>query len=145
MRRVTDFNTQIIEEFRANGGHVETMGFGDHLVLLHTVGAKSGESRVSPLMSLPDGDSGWLIIGSAAGSPKNPAWVHNLRAQPTARVEYSGDDGVAETGTTVTELEGDARERAWQSFVSASAQFQKYTETAEGREFPIFSLTPSAS
>jgi deazaflavin-dependent oxidoreductase (nitroreductase family) len=140
--RVSDFNTQIIDEFRNNGGHVQTAGFGDNLVLLHTVGAKSGEPRVSPLMTLRDGDA-WLIIGSYAGAPKNPAWVHNVRAHPNVKVEFPADGTVSTTDATATELDPEAREQAWQRFVSASQQFQKYTETAEGRLFPIFRISPA--
>jgi deazaflavin-dependent oxidoreductase (nitroreductase family) len=140
--RVSDFNTQIIDEFRNNGGHVETAGFGDNLLLLHTVGAKSGEPRISPLMALPDGDA-WLIIGSYAGSPKNPAWVHNVRSEPSVSVEIPGDEGVRTITAVATELGPEDRERAWQSFVAASEQFQNYTETAEGRVFPIFRITPA--
>ena len=140
---MSDFNEQIIEEFRTNGGNVTTMRFGKNLILLHTLGAKSGTPRTSPLMALPD-DDGWLIIGSAAGSPKDPAWVHNLRANPDITVETPTPTGVTEIPSHATELDDDARAQAWERFVAASEGFQKYTETAEGRVFPIFRIAPAA-
>ena len=60
MSDVNDFNATVINEFRSNNGHVDTAGFGKNLVLLHTLGAKSGEPRISPLFALPDADS-WLV------------------------------------------------------------------------------------
>lgn len=140
--RVSDFNAQIIDEFRANSGFVQTAGFGRNLILLHTVGAKSGEPRINPLLALPD-DDGWLVIGSAAGSPKTPAWVHNLRADSSVTVESPGIGGVTTQQATVTELTPDERDDAWSKFTTKSDAFTKYTETAQGRQFPIFRVTPT--
>jgi hypothetical protein len=64
---MSSFNDQVIQEFRANGGHVEIAGFGDKLVLLHTRGARTGAERVSPAMALRDEDS-WFVYASKAGS-----------------------------------------------------------------------------
>ena len=138
---MSDFNATIIEEFRTNGGHVETAGFGDNLLILHTIGAKSGEVREAPLFALPDGDA-WLVVGSAAGSPKDPAWVHNLRAHPQIDVEKPGENGVETVSVKVTEVEGDEWAPTWDRFTSASSGFRDYEKTAEGRRFPIFRLTP---
>ena len=127
------FNDRIIDEFRANNG--VTQMFGSDLVLLHTVGAKSGEPRIHPVTSLRDGED-WLVIASAAGSPKHPAWYFNLVAEPLVRIETAS----GEFDVLATQLEGAEREQAWQGFLDRSAAFQKYTETAEGREFPIIRL-----
>src|SRR5215218_3776480 len=81
-----DFNKAIVEEFRANGGKVGGPFQGATLLLLHTTGAKSGKPRLSPLAYLTV-DGRMLIIGSYAGAPKDPAWVHNLRAHPQAHIE----------------------------------------------------------
>src|SRR5260370_37388 len=78
------FNDDIVTKFRTNGGKVAE--FGDNLLLLTTTGAKSGQPRLSPLAFL-DLDGKTIIFGSYAGAPKHPAWVHNLRANPQARVE----------------------------------------------------------
>ena len=128
------FNDQIIDEFRANGG--VTAMFGSDLVLLHTVGAKSGEPRIHPVTSLRDGED-WLVIASAAGSPKHPAWYFNLVAEPRISIETVGGD----VDVLATQLSGAEREAAWQGFVARSAAFDEYTTRAEGREFPIVRLS----
>ncbi|GAA2053620.1 nitroreductase/quinone reductase family protein [Williamsia deligens] len=138
---MSDFNAQIISEFRANGGHVETAGFGDNLLILHTIGAKSGQVREIPLFALPD-DAAWLVVGSAAGSPKHPAWVHNLRAHPQIDVEKPGQDGIDTVSVTVTEVADDDWAATWARFTEASPGFREYEKTAEGRRFPIFRLAP---
>lgn len=139
---MSDFNGTIIDEFRTNSGFVQTAGFGRNLILLHTVGAKSGEPRINPLLALPD-EGGWLVIGSAGGSPKTPAWVHNLRADSSVTVESPDIGGVKTQQATVTELPPDERDAAWDRFTAQSDGFLKYTETAEGRQFPIFRVSPT--
>ncbi|MBY3985699.1 nitroreductase family deazaflavin-dependent oxidoreductase [Rhodococcus fascians] len=140
---MADFNEMIIDEFRRNGGHVATAGFGDSLVVLHTIGAKSGAVRLNPLMAIP-GENNWLVVGSAAGSPKDPAWVHNLRAHPAIDIEAPGDDGIRTVAVRAAEVPESEWDRQWQKSLDASEGFAKYTETAEGRRFPIFRLTPAA-
>ncbi|SDU79194.1 nitroreductase/quinone reductase family protein [Gordonia westfalica] len=141
---MSDFNTTIINEFRTNNGHVDTAGFGKNLVLLHTLGAKSGEPRIHPLFGLAD-DGSWLVVGSFAGSPTTPAWVHNLRAHPdSVAVEAPAADGIERYDTQVTEFTDDEWDAAWAKFTAFTDQFVKYTETAQGRKFPIFRLTPRA-
>ncbi len=139
---MTDFNETIINEFRENGGHVETAGFGDNLVVLHSIGAKSGAVRLNPLMAIPEDDS-WLIVGSAAGSPKDPAWVHNLRANPAIDAEVPGDGAVKTIKVTVSEVPDAQWAEKWKKFTDSSDGFKEYEKTAEGRRFPIFRLTPS--
>lgn len=87
---INAFNQSIIDEFRANDGKVGGQFEGADLLLLHTTGAKSGQPRVSPLAYFRI-DGKLLVIGSFAGAPVSPAWVHNLRANPAARVEIGTD------------------------------------------------------
>src|SRR5436190_1517992 len=83
---VADWNAQTIAEFRANHGRVGGQFEGAPLLLLHTIGARSGASRVNPMMYLPDGDR-YLVFASKAGSDRNPDWYYNLLAHPEARIE----------------------------------------------------------
>lgn len=131
---MSDFNDRIIDEFRANGGHVTTAGFGDGLVLLHTTGAKSGAARISPLRGLPTAD-GWLVAASKGGAPEEPGWAHNLRAQPLITVETGAGDFAA----TAVELEGAEHDAGWARFTSASPAFSDYRERA-GRDIAVFHL-----
>src|ERR1700742_1337665 len=87
---INAFNNSIVEEFRANGGKVGGQFEGANLLLLTTTGAKSGQPRLSPLAYFRI-DGKLIIIGSFAGADVNPAWVHNLRANPSAHIEV-GDE-----------------------------------------------------
>ena len=87
---MSDYNSQIIDEFRANEGRVGGPFKGAPMLLLHHAGAKSGKVRVNPLMYLADGDP-LLIFASKAGAPTHPDWFHNLRANAAATVEVGSD------------------------------------------------------
>lgn len=133
---MSDFNDRIIAEFRANGGHVETAGFGDGLVLLHSFGAKSAQERVHPLAAIPEDDDHWLVAASAAGAPKNPAWFANLVANPDTTIEV-GTDVVPVTAQEVDDAD---YAEAWGKFTARSAGFAAYQEKA-GRKIPVVRLT----
>lgn len=139
---MSDFNKDIIEEFRTNNGTVTAMGFGRALVLVHSLGAKSGEPRTNPLAGIRD-DEGWLIPASAGGSPKNPAWYYNLVAHPDIEIEYPNDDGgISAAKVTARELTGAERDAAWARFEERSKGFATYQETAGDRVIPVFRLDP---
>ena len=132
---MSHYNDRIIAEFRENGGRVQN--FGSSLVLLHTVGAKTGEARISPVLGIADEDS-WLVIASAGGSPRHPAWYFNLEAQPDVAIETPA--GVVEVrATTLDEAEYDA---AWAMFVARSPAFEQYAGRTDGRTMPIVRLSP---
>jgi deazaflavin-dependent oxidoreductase (nitroreductase family) len=132
---VKAFNAKIVEEFRANNGNVGAFE-GTELLLLTTTGAKSGQPRLSPL-SCRRVDGKLLIIAGYGGADINPAWVHNLRADPRARVE------LADESFDVTARELPPAERAdvipkVTAEISAFAEFQAKTS----RVIPIFELQP---
>jgi deazaflavin-dependent oxidoreductase (nitroreductase family) len=141
---VTDFNTQIIEEFRANGGRVETAGFGDRLVLLHTTGAKTGAARISPVMAFPGDDGSHLIVASKAGAPDNPAWYANLLAHPDVAIEVGTGDAVETLEVTATPLTGGDYDDAWAAVVDSAPGFADYKVKAGARVIPVVRLTPRA-
>src|SRR5690349_23973007 len=82
-----DFNRQIIEEFRAHDGKVGGNFAGAPLLLLHTIGARSGLERVNPMMYRDLGDGRVAVFASKAGMPTNPDWYHNLLAHPEVEAE----------------------------------------------------------
>src|ERR1700759_5772944 len=96
-----DFNARNIAEFRANRGRVGGPFEGAPMVILHTVGAKSGEPRTNIMMYQADGEQ-YLVFASYAGADQNPAWYWNLKANPDARIE--GGDEILDGHAT--ELEG---------------------------------------
>lgn len=130
-----DFNRAIVAEFRANGGQVGGPFEGATLLLLHTTGAKTGKARLSPLAYLTV-DAKMLIIGSYAGAPKDPAWVHNLRAHPRAHVEV-GNEAYA---VDVRELPVDEREATYPKITELAPVFAEY-QAKTGRPIPLFELT----
>jgi deazaflavin-dependent oxidoreductase (nitroreductase family) len=132
---VSHYNDRIIAEFRENGGRVQN--FGSSLVLLHTIGARSGEARVSPVLAIADGDA-WLVIASAGGSPRHPAWYFNLVAHPDVAVETPA--GTVDVHATA--LEGADYDEAWTKFLARSPAFGQYAERTEGRTMPILRLSP---
>jgi deazaflavin-dependent oxidoreductase (nitroreductase family) len=137
---VSDFNAGIIAEFRAHGGAVNR--FGSDLVLLHTVGAKSGAERIHPVLAIRDGD-GWLIAASKGGAPEHPAWFHNLVAHPDATIEVPDQRGGIETVPVRATVLGDAeRDPAWQRFIERSPGFAQYEQSAGGRRIPVLRLAP---
>ncbi|MGW0158558.1 nitroreductase family deazaflavin-dependent oxidoreductase [Mycobacterium sp. NPDC003323] len=129
-----DFNRQIVEEFRANAGKVGGPFEGGTLLLLHTVGARSGKSRLSPLAYL-EIDGKVLIVGSYAGAPKDPAWVHNLRANPKAHIEIGTDA----YDVTARELPDDERDTAYPKIVERAPVFAEY-QAKTSRVIPLFEL-----
>jgi deazaflavin-dependent oxidoreductase (nitroreductase family) len=132
----TDFNAQIIEEFRANGGRVGGMFEGRTLLLLHHTGARSGAARVNPLAYMRDGER-YVIFASKAGAPTNPDWYHNLRAHPDTAIEVAGDT----IPVTASEAQGAERERLFDSQVHAMPLFGEYAEKTS-RVIPVIVLTP---
>ena len=129
-----DFNSRIVAEFRANGGKVGPPFEGATLLLLTTTGAKSGQPRLAPLAYLQIDDM-MVIVGSKAGSDTNPDWVHNLRANPRARIEVGTDayDVVA------SELPLDERNEVYQRIVAKAPGFGDYQEKTN-RVIPLFEL-----
>ncbi len=129
------FNDNVVGEFRANEGKVGGPFAGGQLLLLHTLGAKSGEPRLSPLAYL-NIDGKMLIVGSYAGAPKAPAWVHNLRANPRAKIEI----GTEAYDVVARELPRDERDVLWPKVTAAAPVFGEY-QADTSRIIPLFELS----
>jgi F420H(2)-dependent quinone reductase len=122
-------NRKVVETFRANGGKME--GWGD-IFLLTIKGAKSGQERVYPLMTVTYGDS-YLAVASKGGAPKNPAWYYNLVAHPDVTVEVGNEKFPA----TARQLSGEERAKAWVRAVEVFPNYAEY-QTKTDREIPVF-------
>ena len=130
------FNESIVDEFRANHGKVGGPFEGNELLLLTTIGARSGQPRLSPL-SCKRVDGKLLIIAGNGGADTNPSWVYNLRANPSAHVELAAES----FNVTARELPSAERDELMPKLtaeISAFAEFQANTN----REIPIFELQP---
>lgn len=128
------FNNSIVDEFRSNAGKVGGPFEGATLLLLTTTGAKSGQPRLNPLAYLTiDGKT--IIVGSKAGAPANPHWVHNLRANPRAHVEV----GTEAYDVTARELPSDERDAVFAKIVALTQVFADY-QSKTSRVIPLFEL-----
>ena len=138
MAEANDWNKKIIDEFRANGGKVGGPFEGAPLLLLHTVGAKTGQARVNPMMYLADGDN-YVVFASKAGAPTNPDWYHNLVANPRASIEV-GDKTI---NVVAHVADDETRERLWPSWKERFPGFAEY-ESKTDRQIPVVVLEPEA-
>lgn len=133
---MADWNAGIIEEFRSNNGIVGGMFEGKPLLILHSTGAKTGQTRVNPLM-YHEGDDTIHIFASKAGAPTHPDWYYNLKANPDVEIEI----GTETRSVRATEVTGAERDRIFQSMASRFPQFGEYQE-GNDRTIPVFALTP---
>ena len=131
---VNEFNRGIIEQFRANGGKVGPPFEGAPLLILHSTGAKSGKTRLAPVVYQQVGDS-WAIFASKAGAPDNPDWYHNLLANPSASIEI-GTEVVPVTARVLDDAE---REPIWTKQKELMPGFAEY-EAQTDRTIPVVVL-----
>jgi deazaflavin-dependent oxidoreductase (nitroreductase family) len=110
---------------------------GMNLLYLTTVGAKSGQKRVSPVARFPDGEDAWLVVASNGGAARHPSWYHNLMAHPDqVSVEVAGRS----TPVHVEQLEGTRRDEAWQQIIASQPRFDGYRQKT-ARELPVIRLS----
>ena len=126
------FNQRTMNKIRRKGG--KFMGM-DSLVLT-TIGRKSGTERSSPVAWFAGKDGSWLIVASAGGAPKNPAWYYNIAAHPDrVQIEMAG----RKTAVTAEQLHGAERAEAWRQITTTAPRFAGY-ERKTDRELPVIRL-----
>lgn len=131
-------NRAVIEELRANAGRAGGAWEGRPLLLLTTTGAKSGRRLTTPVMYLADGDR-LLVFASRGGAPANPAWYHNLAANPDVTVEVGGETFEA----TAEVLQGEERDRLYQKQAELYPTFAEY-QRRTSRRIPVVALSRKA-
>ncbi len=110
--------------------------FGLNALNLITVGAKTGTRRTSPVGWFPGKDDSWLVVASAAGAARNPAWYHNIAAHPDeVRIEVKGQT----IPVTAEQLHGAERDEAWQQITASAPRYGGY-QTKTDREIPVIRL-----
>lgn len=135
---MSDWNTNIISEFRDNAGKVGGMFEGAPLLILHCTGAKSGLTREIPLM-YQDVGGAYAIFASKAGADTSPDWYHNLVANPEASVEV----GTETVAVTARVADADERGEIWTRQKRDWPQFEGY-EQATSRQIPVVVLDPKS-
>jgi deazaflavin-dependent oxidoreductase (nitroreductase family) len=134
---MASWSEAIIQEFHAKGG--KGVGqFGNRLVLLTTTGARSGKEGTTPLMYHRDGER-YVVVASKAGAPDNPAWYHNLKANPVARMEVGTESGTETFEVRAHEAQGEERERIWADRVAIAPGFGDY-QRQTSRRIPVMIL-----
>ena len=131
------YNQRMAKRIRGKGG--KAMGL-DPLLLI-TIGAKSGQTRETPVARFTGPNGSWYVVASANGATNNPAWYHNIAAHPDqVRVVIDG----VETPVVAEQLHGEARDAAWRQICAEQPRFAKYSEKTD-RVIPIIQLTPRAA
>lgn len=132
-----DRNQAIIEEFRANDGVVGGYFSGVPLALVHHKGARSGVERVAPLASQRL-DNGWAVFASKGGADDDPAWYHNLLANPETVIEV----GATTVPVRAYEATGDEYDRIWAKQKSDLPVFAEYEKRTKRSRIPVIVLEP---
>ena len=133
---MSNWNENIIKEFRENKGKVSGKFDNVTLALLHTIGAKSGETRINPLICLPD-DNRYLVVASKGGASTHPDWYHNILANPDVTVEF-GTNKFEATAIPAEEPERTDLYTKMESFFNGFSEYKTMTE----RVIPIVVLQP---
>jgi deazaflavin-dependent oxidoreductase (nitroreductase family) len=135
---VSDFNAQIVDEFRANDGRVGGGFAGAPMLLLHTTGARSGAERINPVVYQDLGDGRLAVFASKGGAPSHPDWYRNVVANPAVTAEVGTETRRFTARTAV----GDERESIWSKQKQDMPGFAEY-EAKTDREIPVVVLEPT--
>jgi len=131
----SDFVRNQAETYEASGGAEAVELMGRPVVILTSVGAKTGQLRKTPLMRV-EHNGEYAVVGSLAGAPQNPGWVHNLRKDPHVELQ----DGTEKHDYVAREIEGDERAVWWERAVGAAPDYVDFEKKTD-RLIPVFVLT----
>ena len=132
----SDWARENAEKYMESGGTEGTELQGKPVILLTTIGAKSGKVRKTPLMRV-ENDGEYAVVASLGGAPKHPVWYHNVKANP--RVELQ--DGPVTKDYEAREVFGDEKATWWERAVGAWPDYANYQKKTD-RQIPVFVLTP---
>ena len=132
----SDWARENAELYMSSGGTAGTELKGKPVVLLTTVGAKSGKLRKTPLMRV-EHDGQYAVVASLGGAPKHPVWYHNIVAHPRVELQDGTETGEYEA----REVSGDEKATWWERAVAVWPDYADYQRKTD-REIPVFVLTP---
>jgi F420H(2)-dependent quinone reductase len=132
----SDFARKQVEEYESSGGTRGTTQGGRPVVVLTTLGAKSGKIRKTPLMRV-EIDGEYAVVASLGGAPKHPVWYHNIKAHPEVELQ----DGPNKQDMVAREVTGEEKARWWEAAVATWPDYAEYQKKTD-REIPVFVLTP---
>ncbi len=131
----SDWAREQAEQIEASGGTDGTTQRGLPVILLTSVGSKSGKLRKTPLMRV-EHDGEYAVVGSLGGAPKHPVWVYNVRKEPHVELQ----DGTEKHDYLARETEGDERALWWERAVAAFPNYAGYQKKTD-RVIPVFVLS----
>jgi deazaflavin-dependent oxidoreductase (nitroreductase family) len=134
----SDFARNQVEQYEASGGTEGTSMLDLPVIIVTTVGVKSGKLRKVPLMRV-EHEGEYAAVASMGGAPKNPVWYNNLKADPNVELQ----DGPDKQDYLAHEASGDERSQWWERAVAAYPPYAEY-QTKTDRQIPIFVLSPKA-
>ncbi|MCG7524674.1 nitroreductase family deazaflavin-dependent oxidoreductase [Streptomyces sp. OfavH-34-F] len=126
-----------VEQYESSGGTEGTTMRGMPVVILTTVGARSGKIRKTPLMRV-EHDGRYAVVASQGGAPTHPVWYHNLKADPRAELQ----DGPERRDMTAREVTGEEKALWWERAVEAFPDYADYQRKTD-RQIPVFVLEPA--
>lgn len=139
---MSDFNDKVIADFKQHGGRPGGYFKNAPVTLLHTIGAKTGQERLIPLMYLqPKPDGPRYVFASYGGAPNNPAWFHNLVAHPDIEIEVGDGTTIERVAVHARVLEGAERDTVYAEQARRFPQFAAYEEKTTRDIIPVVELT----
>jgi deazaflavin-dependent oxidoreductase (nitroreductase family) len=129
------FGEEHVRVYRETGGERGYEWRGTTILLLTTQGRSSGEPRTTPLIHRTDGDR-WIVVASKGGSPENPGWYENLRANPQATIQVKDE----QIPVSASAAEGEERSRLWSLMNEVWPAYDDY-QARTSREIPVVVLT----
>ena len=131
-----DYVRDTVEKYEASGGTEANTLNGRPIIILTTVGAKTGKIRKTPLMRV-EHDGSYAVVASMGGAPKHPVWYHNLVANPEVELQ----DGATRKRYLAHEATGEEKAEWWARATETWPDYDTY-QTKTDREIPLFVLTP---
>jgi deazaflavin-dependent oxidoreductase (nitroreductase family) len=132
----SDWARENAEKYMESGGTDGTELQGKPVILLTTIGAKTGKIRKTPLMRV-EHDGEYAVVASLGGAPKNPVWYYNIKAHPQVELQ----DGAVTKDYEAREVLGDEKAAWWERAVAAWPDYANYQKKTD-RQIPVFVLTP---
>ena len=138
---MSDFNDQVIADFNRNGGKPGGHFKDAPVLLLHALGAKSGVERTQPLMFLHDDNGPWYVFASYGGGPRDPAWFHNVVANPDLEISVGDGTTIQRIPVRARVLEGAERDTTYDRQARLFPQFAEYADKTTRDIIPVVELT----
>jgi deazaflavin-dependent oxidoreductase (nitroreductase family) len=138
---MSNFNEQVIADFNSNGGKPGGHFKDAPVLLLHSIGAKSGAERTQPLMFLREGEGPWFVFASYGGAPKDPAWFHNIVANPEFDISVGDGSEIERVPVRARVLEGAERDATYAKQAALFPQFAGYAEKTTRDVIPVIELS----